>query len=118
MKTAYNYECPIKKGYTEFKLNKKDHNILFKYRQGNWKIKYTYFIKGDVIILFGMPSLAVKVASLFLLPYYVLVYGVSKSEEIYREVLATWNPLKSGYFVKDKIYEGRGDLYDKIKDLL
>ena len=43
----YTYKSPIDSGYTQFKLTKKQHNALFKYRQIKWQDGYEYYYSLD-----------------------------------------------------------------------
>lgn len=41
--SKYKYSNPIERGYTMFRLTKRQHNNLFKYRQIKWSDRYDYY---------------------------------------------------------------------------
>jgi hypothetical protein len=45
----YEYINPLNKGFKKFKLNKKQHNSFFKYRQTRWFDRYEYYYNEQEI---------------------------------------------------------------------
>lgn len=114
----YKYEDPLDKGYTKFKLTKKQHNSLFKNRQIIWKNKYEYFIKDTDILMYSLPSNLLIVLATLAYPFVLLIMGVFNFKEINSEYYGLYNPKKTGAFSSDQIWKSRGSTYNEIKEIL
>lgn len=106
----YVYECPTKRGYIKFKISKKDHNEIFKYRKTVWHSNYEYYVKDNHIIMQLIPTKLVCMLSTLFYPVAVLFHGSCNYKEIYTDsVTKCWCIKKYGSFSRDEIHKREGD---------
>lgn len=117
IKTEYIYKNPLDNGYKKFKLSKKTHNKLFKYRQIKWIDKYEYYYNDKQIIFHKFYNPLVIIFNTLLFPVSVLLYGIMNFKECWLDLKKTYNQKKYGSFSSDSIPNG-SDIYKKIIDII
>lgn len=100
----YKYKCPTEYGFTKFKLTKRQHNSLFKYRQIKWNDKYEYYYNNQSVILHNFTSNSAVVLSTILFPVLVLFAGLSNFKKCIKELKELYNQKEYGAFVRDDIH--------------
>jgi hypothetical protein len=115
--SKYVYEDPIKLGYIQFKLTKKQHNSLFKYRQIKWTDKYEYYYNEHEIIIHKFYNWKAVLLQTIFFPVEILMNGIVNAKEIYKEILELYNQKESGSFSGDDVSSGT-DKYNEIMDII
>lgn len=109
----YTYEDPLTKGYSRFKLSRKQHNQLFKYRQLKWysflTTKYEYYISPDDIRINRFVALPNIIFATILFPFMILIHGISNIKEILNEYKRAYNQKKYGSFINEHIWKTHKD---------
>jgi len=113
----YIYTNPLDKGYKQFKLTKKQHNKLFKYRQMRWCDKYEYYYNGNEILIHKFINLPTKILATILFPFYLLFYGMGNFKELIKEMKSGYNQKKYGAFSVDSTTNG-SNTYKAIMQLI
>ena len=101
-KYKYVYENPLDKGYTKFKLTKKQHNSLFKYRQIKWFDNYQYYYNETEIIMERFTNTFGKIITTLLFPISVVVVGFSDSKEA---LVDLYKQKEKGHFTSDIVWK-------------
>jgi len=115
--SKYVYENPLSNGYKQFKLSKKQHNKLFKYRQIKWYHKYEYFYSKDDVILHRFFNYKAVTLSTLLFPVSILLTGIINIKECWQDLQKMYNQKKYGAFSADQI-ESDTDRYDQIMEII
>jgi len=113
----YKYKNPLDDGYKQFKLTKKQHNKLFKYRQIKWCDRYEYYYNEQEIIMHRYVNLMAIIIETLLFPIYVLLHGFVNIKELNKEYKEIFNQKKYGAFVGDSISR-ESDTYQKVIDVI
>jgi hypothetical protein len=113
----YTYKDPLKIGYKQFKLTKKQHNKLFKYRQIKWQDKYEYYYNDKEVILHKFYNWKVIVLQIVFLPIIILLNGLINIKETWKDTIKLFKQKETGYFIGDSAYSGTY-LYNKIIDII
>lgn len=111
--SKYIYKDPLKNGYKQFKLTKKQHNKLFKYRQIKWYDRYKYYYNENEVILHKFVNWKGVIFETILFPVNLLLNGIYNFKELINSYKRLYNQKKTGYFSGDNVYKGT-DLYNKI----
>ncbi|RXZ78036.1 hypothetical protein EBB07_28685 [Paenibacillaceae bacterium] len=101
--SEFKYADPLKNGYKQFNLTKKQHNRLFKYRQRTWTDYYEYYCNDNHIIMHRFTSLIAKCVTTLLFPLTFFVYGIANHKEIIRDHKRVFNEKKYGSYYSDHI---------------
>jgi hypothetical protein len=96
------YKNPLEQGYKQFKLTKKQHNLLIPTRKKTWKNRFEYYINDQGIIFHQFPSLPAIILYTIIFPIVVLIHGIGNMEEIIKEYKELYNPKKYGGYMKIK----------------
>jgi len=115
--SKYIYKNPLEQGYKQFKLTRKQHNELFKYRQLKWTDKYEYYYNDKNILIFKFASILLTILTTILFPISLLFYGLKDTKEIIQDHKKIYNQKKYGLFVSDSICSN-SDIYKKIIDII
>lgn len=114
---AYKYENPLDYGYKQFKLTKKQHNELFKYRKHEWFNKFEYYYNDKRILIHQFTDWKVAVVSIFAVPILIILHGVNNTKRIFDELIGLFNQKKGGHFTGDSIEKG-SETYNKIMEMI
>lgn len=109
----YIYENPLKIGYKQFKLTKKQHNSLFKYRQIKWFDKYEYYYNNNEIILHQFYNRKAIVLRVILFPINTLLNGLINIKEVWQDTKELFKQKETGSFIGNSISSGT-NLYNKV----
>lgn len=115
--SKYVYKNPIEQGYIKFKLTKKQHNQLFKYRQIKWCDKYEYYYNEHYVILHKFYNKKSIILATILFPIWVLLNGLVNIKETWIELIKLYNQKKYGSFGGDDVSNG-SETYDKIMKII
>lgn len=120
---VYTYDDPLERGYKQFKLTKKQHNILFPKRKRDWKTRYEYYYNKDRVIMQCFTSHTAIIVTTLLFPILILFAGLYNFKEAILEMKWMYNEKKYGKFSEDWISRGqhrKGDneKYFEIVNLL
>ncbi len=107
----YKYEDPLDRGFRKFRITKKQHNKLFKYRQIKWRDRYEYYYDDNFILLYNFTNWKAIVLFTLLFPVVLLLEGLWGVTEHYEQL---YNQKKYRTFSADSIPSGT-ELYDEIK---
>lgn len=113
----YVYKDPLDSGYTQFKLSKKQHNQLFKYRQIKWCYKCEYYYDKNCIILHIFVNWKGILVTTLSLPVLILIHGLTSIKEIKKEMKELYNQKKYGSFSGDTVWSG-GEKYKEIMEII
>jgi len=113
----YIYTNPLDEGYKQFKLTKKQHNGLFKYRQITWRDKYEYYYNENKILIHKFANLPTIILATILFPFYLLFYGLGNFKELIKEMKSGYNQKKYGAFSVDSTTNG-SDTYKAIMKII
>ena len=113
--SKYKYVDPIENGYTEFKLTKKQHNEIFKYRKRKWTDNYKYYYNDKRIIMHKFYNYRAVLVATLCFPVWVILNGLMSFKEICGELRDLYNQKESGCFTKEHVY---GDRYDEIMKIV
>lgn len=111
----YKYVDPVENGYKQFKLTKKQHNELFKYRKITWADKYDYYDNGNHILIHKFINWKGVLYCTLTVPVAVLLNGVVNFKEILKELKELYNQKESGSFSSDIV---QGDRYEKLMKMI
>lgn len=101
---SYVYKDPLKNGYKQFRLTRKQHNKLFEYRQLKWFYKYEYYHNDESIIMHRFYNIFGIVENTLLFPLYILLEGLKNIKEVSTEFKQLFNQKKYGSFSGDDIW--------------
>lgn len=113
----YIYENPLDQGYKQFKLTKKQHNTLFKYRQIKWYDKYEYYYNDNEIILHRFTNIYAIILGTILFPIAILLEGIVNIKDTCRDYKRMCNQKKYGSFSGDNIWRD-SELYKQITNII
>ena len=117
MKTKYVYRNPLDNGYKKFKLSKKQHNQIFKYRQIKWIDKYEYYYNDRQIILHKFYNPLSVAINTLLFPISILANGYLHFKDCWKDLKSLYHQKQCGSFISDSISNGT-DTYNKIMDII
>jgi hypothetical protein len=115
--SSYQYTNPIDKGYTKFKLTKKQHNEIFKNRQIKWMGKCEYYYNENQIIIHSFTNWKAILLSTILFPVFVLIHGLGNVKEVWGELKSLYNQKESGSFVSEHIWKTE-NRFNQIMDII
>jgi hypothetical protein len=115
--SKYIYKNPLENGYKQFKLTRKQHNELFKFRKLKWTDKYEYYYNDKNILIHKFASISVIILVTVLFPINLLLYGLKDINEIIEEYKKMYNQKKYGSFVSDSIWSNT-DTYKEIISII
>jgi hypothetical protein len=113
----YVYKNPLNNGFKQFKLTKKQHNQLFKYRQIKWYDTYKYYYNDKVIELHKFYNWKAIVISTILFPISILFEGLGNIKDSIKSIKKMYNQKETGYFSGDSIWKD-SELYNKIMEII
>lgn len=113
----YHYSNPVDRGFTKFKLTKRQHNKLLKYRQMNWHDKYEYYYNDKEIIFHRLDNWKVIILTTLLFPVIVLLHGLVNFKEAWRDLKRLYKQKQSGSFVGDSV-SNSSEKYDEIMEII
>lgn len=113
----YVYKNPLKNGYKQFKLSKKQHNEIFKHGKLRWIDRCEYYYNDNDILIHKFASLFAKILVTVMFPINILMYGLKNFKEIITEYKEMYNEKKYGSFVSDSI-PSNADTYKKVIDII
>lgn len=114
---AFKYNDPLTRGYTKFKLTRKQHNEIFPNYKVNWVVKCEYYYKDDNILIHRFTSPLAVVVNILLIPVAVLMNGLGNIKEICRDYKRILNQKETGDFSTDFVYKDN-EKFNKIKELI
>lgn len=115
--SKYKYISPIDKGFKQFKLTKKQHNSLFKYRQIRWFDKYEYYYNDSMIELHRFYNWKVVIVSTLFFPVTLFINGIGNIKEIIKELKSMYKQKEIGSFSGDSIWKD-SDTYTKVIEII
>lgn len=115
--SEYVYTNPLDDGYKQFKLTKKQHNSLFKYRQIKWHDKYEYYYDEHHIILHRFINIYGIALYSLLFPAMVLLEGFANIKGVLKEYKEMYNQKKYGSFIGNNIWND-SEMYKKVMDII
>lgn len=101
--SKYKYIDPISMGYFQFKLTKKQHNDLFKYRKIRWFDRYEYYYNENSIILHKFVNKKTVLMFTLWLPIFMILGGMMNAKEIWKELMGLYRQKENGSFSSDSI---------------
>lgn len=109
----YKYTNPIENGYKQFKLTKKDHNLLFEHRKMKWYNRYEYYYNENEVIIQRFATIPFIISCTLLFPVGIFMTGYS--DALY-ELKRLYNQKKYGSFSSDNIwkYPENPEFYNRI----
>lgn len=113
----YVYSNPEENGFTKFKLSKKQHNSLFKYRQIKWSDKYEYYYNENMIVIHNFVNWKGIFATTLLFPILVLLEGVVNFKKMLKELRELYNQKKYGQYSCDHVRRN-SELYNNILEII
>jgi len=102
--SEYIYKDPRDRGFTRFKLTKKQHNIIFKHRSRTWRNKFEYYYDDKQIIMHQFFNPLLGIVAVVFFPIIVLMTGVLNIKEAFKEVKHGLNQKKYGSFCSDCVW--------------
>ncbi len=111
----YKYEDPLTQGYKQFKLTKKQHNKLFKYRQIKWRDRYEYYYNDKYILLYRFTNWKAIILITLLFPVILLLEGLLDYKETIKDYKGMYNQKKYGAFSSDSVPSGTDTYVELIK---
>lgn len=117
MENKYVYKNPLDNGYIKFKITKKQHNKLFKYRRLKWFNRYEYYYSKEEIIIHNFKNLPFRIMFTIGFPLFILLNGLVNFKESFNELNMMWNQKKYGRFSSDSI-SSKSDLYKEIINVI
>lgn len=110
MSYQYVYKCPTESGYAKFKITRKRHNEIMSNRKQNIFTKIDAYYKENKILFHYTTSLLGKTVITIMLPYSLVVHGLSSLSEMATEYKKLFSERKSGSYTNDfvnrKMYDG------------
>lgn len=113
----YVYKNPLDQGCQQFKLTRKQHNALFKYRQMKWYHRYEYYYNEHKIIMHRFVNIYGIILQTIMFPILVLLEGLGDIKQIIEEYKKLYNQKKYGSFRGDNIWSD-SDKYKEIMNLI
>lgn len=113
----YQYRCLTERGYTRFKITKKQHNEIFKNRKIKWTDRYEYYYNENNIIMHKFYSKKLIVLFTILFPLIVLFTGISNIKESYSDLKRMLNQKKYGSFVSEYVHKQEAE-FEKLRSVI
>lgn len=110
---AYKYTSPLEKGFHKFKLTKKQHNDIFKYRKIRWTDEYEYYYNDNSILLHKFYSWRIVALSTVLFPVTIFLVGILNIKEAWRDLIKLYKQKESGSFVSEVIWS-KDEKYQQV----
>ena len=101
---AFKYVDPTEKGYVKFRLTRKEHNEILPYRRKNIFSKIEAYYSPNKIRILYTTNLFGKILSFLLIPFSIILYGLSAVKEIPKEFKNLLFEKKYGRFTDEYIY--------------
>jgi hypothetical protein len=116
MSEKWEYKSPLNKGYKKFKLTKKQHNRIFKYRQKRWHNKFEYYYQDNGwILVHEFDNFISIVFETFLsLTIGIFMLGIP---QVCKNLKRSWNQKKYGRFSSEHIRKS-DSAYSKIMSII
>jgi len=111
---AFKYNDPLTRGYTKFKLTKKQHNEIFPKRKLNWSSSCEYYYTEDKVLIHRFVSPLAVVVNVLWFPISVVMNGLGEFKEILREYKRLFNQKQTGYFSTEFVYKD-DEKFNKLK---
>lgn len=115
--SAYKYHDPVDKGYVKFKLSKKQHNEIFKYRQIKWNERYDYYYNDEKIIMHKLTNRKAVVMCTLFFPIAIIFEGLINIKEAWMDLKKLYNQKEYGSFVSEHVWK-KEQKYKQIMDIV
>lgn len=114
---TYKYEDPIKKGYTAFKIGRKDHNKIIPLRKKDIFTTIEAYYKEDEIVLYYTTSLLGKIIKFLLIPLNIILFRFANTS--WSDCFSLFKEKEKGKFYTEHVFKKlkNGDLNEKFLQL-
>lgn len=106
----YQYQCPTKRGYTKFRLTRKQYRELIPNFKMSWGQKFLYYYNDREIIIHRYQAGWLVLVSFLLFPLFLLYYGIQGWSDLIDDYNGLLFQKKKGRFCpltisnKNKVY--------------
>jgi hypothetical protein len=102
--SKYKYTSPLDRGFTQFKLSRKQHNEIFKNRPLKWFGKCEYYYKEKSILIHTFTRPIAVLINTLLFPMILVFIGLGNIKEAWRELIEMYNQKQLGSFVSEYVH--------------
>lgn len=92
----YTYVDPVERGFTKFKLSRKQHHSLIKNRKLTKWEKCDYYYNDSIILVHKYFSMKTIIIITIMFPILVLIQGLGKIKESWDDYLELFNQKEKG----------------------
>lgn len=105
----FKYQSPTERGFTQYKMSRKEHNRLFKNRKMPWYARAEYYVNQDKthILIHKYTNIWGIIANTLLFPAVVVMAGLSNWKSIKRDYYELFNERETGSFTPEDIYRDK-----------
>ena len=113
----YKYKNPLDEEYKQFRLNKKQHNKILKYRKLKWRDKCEYYYNDRGILIHKFTNRRTIILCMILFPLIIIADGLYNFKETINDYKKIFDQKKHGNFIADFIRSNNKE-YKEIMNII